>query len=216
MRVRNAIISTIVAIGLVGLAAAPASAVEGDPYTPIDPDGPSIVGSTVTSSCVGDVPYIDYSVTLDDPEGELSNPIAWITMTGSGGSIDVPLGSLVDGKLSGSVLWPGAAVDGSGKGAAWPGWEIVNGEWAYTGGNLGWTRGDISAVLHVNPSLAIPLSYPTGGGCNPVAVLSDDPSDPMAQGLAATGGTAPYLALGLGAVAVAAGAFLLIRRRATR
>ncbi len=186
-------------------------------YTPVKPHDPTLAGSTLSSTCVRDVPWIDFSVVLNDPDGIATSHDAALILSDGANSTTIPLGTIVDGVLSGRVLWPGAAVDAAGKAAGWPGWEFRGGEWRETDGNFRWTRGDIHAEIKVNPEISLPLGYPA-------ATPACGVSDPTTVGTAAsittatlprTGGEiAGTLGVAAGAVAlVAVGGVLIARRR---
>lgn len=202
-----------------------ALAVEEDPYTPVDPTEPTLAGSVATSECDGDVPYISYTVTLTDPDGQSTGDDASLVLSSGANSVTIPLGTLVDGELSGRVLWPGASVDGAGNPTGWPGWAFVDGQWVETTGNFAWTRGSLSAVLQVNPELAVPLSYPPSTpncATQPPTISSNSPENPAVAGsvdgaLAATGGSLPYAVAGTGLLLVGLGVgAVLLRRRSAR
>lgn len=185
-------------------------------YTPTQHTVPSLDGTFVGTQCIGGVPYVGYSIVLNDPDNQVLTNQASLTMSGSGQTHTIQLGTLdANDRLSGVLLWPGASVDANGNGTGWPGWELVNGEWVETDGNFAWTRGAITAVISVNPDLTVPLSYPpeTSGCADPPG----SPGNPAS--LPATGSTfdpAPLLIVG-GALVVLGGlAVLLVGRRAAR
>lgn len=189
-----------------------------DPYTPDLLIQPSLAGSFAVGECLSGAPWIDYSLVLTDPDEQVDETAATLVLTnGVQSTAPIPLGDLVDGRLEGRVLWPGAAVGPSGAGVGWPGYELADGEWVRTDGNFAWTRGEVTAVLHVNPSVSVPISYPQA---TPACLTA--PSGAVAAvsgGLAITGGSAAAaLPLGLGAGALVAGGagLLLLRRRSTR
>ncbi|WP_325483329.1 LPXTG cell wall anchor domain-containing protein [Microbacterium sp.] len=188
-----------------------------EPYTPAPPSGATLAGSVVVSDCVGDVPWIRFSLSLDDPDNVATGNTATLVITNGTNNVSVPLGQLVDGKLKGSVLWPGASVDSSGNPTGWPGWMQQNGEWVQTSGNFAWTRGGISAVVRVNPDLSVPLSYPRSSpecATGPTfASISGNPADLAATGMNAT---AVPIALGVGGVLLIGGIVLVARRRIAR
>lgn len=215
---------SVIAVAAIIAVSAPAaaSALEEDPYTPEEPTAPTLAGSVAVGECIADVPYISFDVTLTDPDEQSTTHDASLVLSGSGNTVTIPLGTLVDNHLSGSVLWPGASVDGAGNPTGWPGWAFENGQWVETDGNFAWTRGSISAVIQVNPEVSVPLSYPPATpNCAaepPTALSPDSPSDegdPAA--LAATGGSLPYLAGGVGVGLLGLGAAaVLYRRRSAR
>src|SRR6478735_6449024 len=45
---------------------------------------PSLDGSAVSSACIGDVPYINYSVVLNDPDNQATGHTATLIMSGGG------------------------------------------------------------------------------------------------------------------------------------
>lgn len=202
-----------------------------DEYTPELVVEPTLTGTSAVGECLRDAPYIDYSVFLADPDSQVPETAVTLTLTDGVQSTDpIPLGDLVDGRLSGRLLWPGAVVGPEGSGVGWPGYELIDGEWVRTDGNFAWTRGDVTAVFEVNPTIAVPISYPqatpecltaagtpttgTTAGASGTTAGSSGPRA-AAGDLAATGGTtAALLPLGLGAGAlVAGGAGLLLLRR---
>lgn len=176
-----------------------------------EPDEPTLEGSLATGECVANAPWINYNVKLD---GETESKTVSLVITDGTNSETIVLGDLVDGKLEGKILWPGASVAGDGvTPTGWPGWALVNGQWVETDGNFAWTRGDITATLEVNPELEVALSYPpatpdcaavppTGGGSGNGA-------------LAATGFDGTPFAW-TAALLAAAGASLLVLRRMRR
>ncbi len=184
-------------------------------YTPDKPDEPSLAGSSVAAYCLDNAPWIDFSVELTDPDDIATSHVARLVFSNGTNTTTVTLGTLVDGALSGSVLWPGAAVDGS-TATAWPGWEYFGGAWHETGGNFGWTKGDdVTATIEVNPVLVLPVSYPNAtSACEPV-VGEVAGGSVQSAGLAATGGDIVTAAgVGIAAIAlVGTGAALVVRRR---
>ena len=137
--------------------------------TEIECEEATLVGSIATTACETDVPYILFSIELNDPDNQSTAGLedAEIIFSGldSEGNereyvLDNLEGTVEDGVFSGRVLWPGAAIV-DGQAAGWPGWELVDGEWQNVGDdNFGWTRGLDSVTLSVNPTLEVELSYP--------------------------------------------------------
>jgi hypothetical protein len=220
----------MVAVPMAGYAASSGSAVvhqEGDEdYTPGLHSVPSLDGTVVGSECIGDVPYIGYSVVLNDPDNQVTSHEASLIITGGGNTTTIALGTLdSSNRLTGRVLWPGASVDASGNATGWPGYEFVNGAWVQTSGNFAWTRGPITAVIQVNPELTVPLSYPpaTAVCASPpspsLSSVSGSPASEDNPALAATGSTidpAPLLLAGGALVVVGGLAVILVARRAAR
>ncbi|MCW3494597.1 LPXTG cell wall anchor domain-containing protein [Microbacterium sp. SSM24] len=194
-----------------------ASAVEEDPYTPHEPTAATLAGSVAVGECVADVPYIHYDITLTDPDEQSTGNVASLVLSSGSNIVTVPLGTLVDNHLSGTVLWPGASVDDEGNPSGWPGWAFVDGTWVETSGNFAWTRGSISAVIKVNPELSVPLSYPAAtpncATTPPTALSPESPASVGDPALAATGGSLPYIAAGVGVALVGLGAAVVVYRR---
>lgn len=204
----------VAVIGITALTGSAASAVEVDPYTPVTPTEPSLAGSLTSSDCAGDVPWIDYKVVLTDPDNQSTSDTAVLHIEGSGQSVDLPLGTLAGGSLSGRILWPGASVDGNGEANGWPGWtKDSSGAWVETDGNYAWTRGPIQATIVVNPEISVPLSYPaaTMECANPEALAAGVETAP--EELALTGSTVSWIAVGAGVGALALGGGLMAARR---
>ncbi len=179
-------------VGAQGTATAPPD------YTPDKPTEPTLAGSTVVPACAQDVPWLTYRVQMTDPDARATGHTARLVMTDGTNSVTLTLGTLgADGTLSGRTLGPGASVGADGRGTGWPGWEMRNGELVATTGNFAWTRGDITATIEVNPSIAVALSYPPATpqcATGPRTQLS-------AAALPATGGT-PQTVLVAGAIGV--------------
>ncbi len=215
---RKIVLSAALAAGLVFAGSAAAMAVENGPdpsrstttYTPVDPTEPTLAG-TASSSCIADVPWINYDITLVDPDNKATSHAASLVMTNGTESVVIPLGTLVDNKLKGSTLWPGAKVE-NGVAAGWPGWAFVNGEWVETSGNYAWTKGSITSYITVNPELPVILAYPPATpACQPADVE-------LGLTLPATGMNGLVLPIGIaaGAATILGAAVLLIQRRRSR
>ncbi|WP_240658566.1 cell wall protein [Microbacterium sp. CPCC 204701] len=200
---------------MVGVAAALTLGASGaanalDGYTPPPPSSATLAGTSVISDCERDAPWINYHIVLTDPDGQVTNHEAVLVLSAEGQSVEVPLGTIVGGELSGRVLWPGASVDGSGNPTGWPGWAFENGRWVETSGNYAWTRGEISALIRVNPDLEVPLAYP------PATAPCADPTS-VSVGTAAilptTGSALPVVALCAGVLLVGVGGAAIAHRR---
>ncbi|MRG60443.1 cell wall protein [Agromyces sp. CFH 90414] len=218
---------TALAVAAIVLAPTAASAVEEYDYPPPSPPAdPTLAGSLVTPECDGDVPYINYSIRLTDPDAQSTGDTATLILSSGSNSTTLVLGTLVGGQLTGRVLWPGASVDGSGAPSGWPGWAFVNGSWVETDGNFAWTRNVTSAVISVNPTLPVALSYPPSSpdcatsppGEEPPAPGGSEPAGSSAAALSATGVSELTIAFGWGALflAIAGGALLAVRHAVRR
>lgn len=108
---------------------------------------------TATPLCVKDAPYLQYAVTpVNFTPGSNPVTIRWLDVDN-----DNVLYEFTGQPLSGTVLWPEAAVDSNGVGIQWPGWSLVNGVWVDNGSNL---RPQVKVQILVNPSETITVDYP--------------------------------------------------------
>jgi hypothetical protein len=192
-----------------------ASAEEYPPTPP--PANPSLAGSAVTSVCDGNVPYITYEIALTDPDSQSTSNTATLILSDGTNTESIVLGDLVNGQLSGTILWPGASVDANGEPSGWPGWTKVGGQWVQTSGNFGWTRNLTSATIEVNPDLVVPLSYPDATPDCATAPPGVTTASVETPGLVSTGVSALTLPIGLGALGlVAVGGVVMLSRRYSR
>ena len=182
----------------------------------------------IASVCVGDVPYLQYGVTL--PEGLIVADPTPVTIT-----FVNPTGEdyvITDMPLSSTVLWPGASAS---EPKMWPGWALEGDIYVPTEGNFAWTRSGVTIRFDVNPSYETSIQYPqasvlcanpalTGiGGGDPTPepaapAVSPAPAAAASGALAVTGTTVPLWAIGGAASALLAGTVLVafaVRRRAT-
>lgn len=216
------VLRKIAAVTLIAAAMvlAPAAA-NAEVYTPPTPRaGPSLAGSVAEGVCDGDVPWISYSLTLTDPANQSTSHSAFLTMSDGTNSTQLALGEIVDGKLSGRILWPGASVGANGEPTGWPGWMQLNGMWVQTSGNFGWTRNLSSVQITVNPEIVVPLSYPPASpNCTsapPKASVASTKVETVSNNpLAGTGVNALVLPIGIGALSilVLGVAIVVVRRR---
>lgn len=201
----------------VALVAVPmtAQAAGSDLYTPTPTDGASLAGSVAVVECAADVPVIRYSVNLTDPNNTVTTDEATLILTSGSNTTTVALGSLVNNRLEGTVLWPGATAE-NGVATGWPGWQKTNGEWVETSGNFAWTRGSIEAVLYVNSSISVPVSYPEASSTCAAPAGEVATASSSSQPLAATGLDSWVIPTGLGALAVALLGSVVVFSRRTR
>ena len=187
--------------------------------------------------CVNDAPVVSYSIT---PYNLTSSPtialIWWSPAKFAGHDPSIPAGDeaaiLADGAaqvnyvavpptwangqtISGTQLWPGAGVDASGKGNAWPGWrQLGDGTWVLDPAAPFYdVRTDAVVEVRINPTTASTVTYPPPSThCAPVnsTTVAGGPS----VGLAATGSdvTAPVV-VGAALVAIGVAILLWMRRR---
>ncbi|MEP1470163.1 MAG: hypothetical protein ABJK25_04255 [Halieaceae bacterium] len=106
-----------------------------------------------TPSCQNDVPYLLYDITAVGFTPNTSATVEFLEV-GSGTVVETLTNQpLVDGK----ILWPGAAIDGSGNGTAWPGWVFSAGAWSQVPSSV---RPNVQVRFSVNPSETVLVSYP--------------------------------------------------------
>ncbi|MEH6515298.1 MAG: hypothetical protein V7742_01350 [Halioglobus sp.] len=113
--------------------------------------GSSIVIDAV-AVCDMNVPYVQYDVTAI---GFTPNNLATVSFIDANGAT---VATLIDQPLSnGRLLWPGAEVNGSGVGIAWPGWSFAGGVWTQVPSSV---RPDVEVSISVNPTSSVTVSYP--------------------------------------------------------
>jgi len=217
---RKVVLSVACAVLLtLGSAGAALAADEpGDPglyAPPPPPPTPSLLGSSADVACVRDTPVISYRVVLTDPGNLATGHTAVLVITDGVNRVDVTLGDVSSGSLSGTVLWPGASVDANGTANGWPGWVFQNGAWVETDGNYAWTRGAISATIQVNPEMPVALSYPAASLPCAGPTVNGALLSAASSSLPATGGEVGVVTAitGIAVGAVILGGVVLIARR---
>ncbi|MBW1655104.1 T9SS type B sorting domain-containing protein [Flavobacterium quisquiliarum] len=109
---------------------------------------------TATPICVNDVPYIDYVVTPVN-----FTPVDNVTITWTDSSNNT-ITTMTNLALSGRILWPGAVIDGTGKGIDWPGWIFENNKWVQGADGFEKLRPTANLVISLNPTETITVNYP--------------------------------------------------------
>jgi hypothetical protein len=159
----------------------------------------------LTPICDNEVPKLKYEVVaVGSPNTKVK--ITWVNPTGP----DVVQADL---PLEGTVLWPGAVQDASGRGIDWPGWRLENGVWV-EGDEFDWVRPSVSVLFQVNPEMTVSVAYPPSSPkclTNPPQVLVSTPSpspttpdtevlvdNPLPPEVAATGSNVAPLLIGAG------------------
>ncbi|ROS21754.1 peptidase [Cellulomonas sp. PhB150] len=105
----------------------------------------------LTPICDNEVPKLRYKVVaVGSPNTKVK--ITWVNPSGP----DVVQADL---PLEGTVLWPGAVQDASGRGIDWPGWRLENGVWV-EGDEFDWVRPSVSVLFQVNPEMTVSVAYP--------------------------------------------------------
>lgn len=128
------------------------------PFLPsIAPPVEKKIDVVVSTKCVKNAPWLDYTVTPNyDATGE-SVKIEWV----AAGSKIVQEDSGLP--LSGSILFPGAAVDADGNGIAWPGFKQEGKKWVEVPGDRYGELRDPGASIRVTlipPYVEVNISYP--------------------------------------------------------
>jgi uncharacterized repeat protein (TIGR01451 family)/gliding motility-associated-like protein len=125
----------------------------------------TVVAPTMTVSassyCSNNTPYVSYNVVADNftPTGLLT--INWID---SANNIVATQNNM---PLSGTVLWPGAVVDGSNNPTDWPGWILTGGQWLQGNDGFELTRPAVTMQFTLNPTKSVVVNYPgAASGCN--------------------------------------------------
>lgn len=150
-----------------------------------EPEQPTLEGSVATGICEADAPWLNYTITLTDPDGIYEGDrTATITFVAPEGEEDVvrnvTLGE--DGTVSDKALWPGASVDADGNADGWPGWELVGGTWTETTGNFAWARDLTQVRFDVNPALDVDVTYPVATpDCAAAPPMTEPTTDPTTE-----------------------------------
>ncbi|WP_353718570.1 choice-of-anchor A family protein [Dyadobacter sp. 676] len=103
---------------------------------------------TASSKCLKNAPWLDYNVTPNYDVNSQTAKIEWINPDGKVIQEDSNM------PLSGSILFPGAAVDVNGNGIAWPGYKQENGKWVEDADDR---NGSLRAPGGHNPGNGYPL-----------------------------------------------------------
>ncbi|MCP2027053.1 putative repeat protein (TIGR01451 family)/gliding motility-associated-like protein [Flavobacterium sp. HSC-32F16] len=143
---------------------------------------------TAESFCSNNVPYVTYKVVADNFTPNNLVTIKWID------SANNVVATQIDQPLSGTILWPGAVIDGNGNGVDWPGWLLANGQWTEGADGFENTKTGVTMEFSVNPTASIPVSYPAATSqCNArptfAIVANDDTAGPVDTSKGANTGT---------------------------
>ena len=113
---------------------------------------PTSISITVTEVCIGDVPWVQYTITGQGfTPAANSATIRWKKMDGT------IVRELTNQALTGQLLWPGAAVDANGIPTAWPGWNFTGGQWVQISDGL---RPQMRLHISINPETEVIVNYP--------------------------------------------------------
>ncbi|MEO1056153.1 MAG: LPXTG cell wall anchor domain-containing protein, partial [Actinomycetota bacterium] len=189
---------------------------------------PTIEFSALAPVCIGDFPYVSYSVV-----GDGIDPDALVTLSFFFDPNEDPVATYADQPLEGSVLWPGASE----MPPDWPGWEeAADGSWipdTVTEENL-WREQGLLVVASVNPTVSDTVGYPDqtdacdtprgvlGSGTTttstvaPAPTVPPTPTVPPGGGLPETGSSSmPIALIALALLGGGLGLVVLARRTAT-
>ncbi|MCE7065888.1 choice-of-anchor A family protein [Dyadobacter sp. CY326] len=113
----------------------------------------------VISKCINNAPWLEYKITPNyDATGETAK-IEWIN------SDDKVIQEDAGKPLTGSILFPGAAVDADGKGIAWPGWEKNGDKWVEVVDRYSSIRDENAKIkVTVTPWKIVEITYPASAG----------------------------------------------------
>ncbi|MBF4494691.1 gliding motility-associated C-terminal domain-containing protein, partial [Flavobacterium sp. MR2016-29] len=114
-----------------------------------------IMTVTATSYCSNNVPYVSYTVTPDNFTPNNLLTVKWID------SANNVVATQTNLPLNGTILWPGAIVDGNGTGVDWPGWLLTNGQWIEGADGFENTRTGVTMEFSLNPTVNVAVNYPT-------------------------------------------------------
>ncbi|WP_229212899.1 choice-of-anchor A family protein [Dyadobacter soli] len=114
------------------------------------------IDAAASSKCVKNAAWLDYNVTPNYDVAGQTAKIEWINSEGKVIQEDSGL------PLTGSLLFPGAAVDINGNGVAWPGFKQENSKWVEDPSDrYGSLRTDGATIrVTVNPSTVVNITYP--------------------------------------------------------
>lgn len=114
------------------------------------------IDATASSKCVKNASWLDYAVTPNyDATGQTAK-IEWINSEGKVIQEDSGL------PLTGSLLFPGVALDINGNGVAWPGYKQENNKWVEAPDDrYGSLRQDGATIrVTVDPSTIVNITFP--------------------------------------------------------
>jgi uncharacterized repeat protein (TIGR01451 family)/LPXTG-motif cell wall-anchored protein len=186
--------------------------------------------------CKANAPLVSYSITPVNVSADPTIALIWWTTSGYANRnpnidasdkaalladgaqqvdyITVPAGWQNGDTITGTQLWPGAALGPDGQANAWPGWTLQSdGTWVLDPNAPFYDlRGSAVVEVRINPSTASTEVYPPATpDCNPNPVNKPKASSPLAD----TGSNvAPFL--GISALLLAGGAGLLVWMRRRR
>ena len=118
----------------------------------LDTQSASAIVVDAAAVCVQDAPWVEWDVTAVNFTPTNLATVEWLDANG-----DVVRTDTNQPLTNGRLLWPGAAVDASGNGVAWPGWEFAGGVWVEVPSTV---RPEVTVRISVNPTAQVTLTYP--------------------------------------------------------
>ena len=110
---------------------------------------------TVVSKCINNAPWLEYTITPNYPSSGETAKIEWLNSENNVIQEDN------ERPLTGSILFPGAAVDEKGAGIAWPGWEKDGEKWVQVTDRYSSILDDGAKVrITVTPWKVVEVTYP--------------------------------------------------------
>jgi LPXTG-motif cell wall-anchored protein len=164
---------------LVGLAAATISPAitqaQTDPTSTVAQGGDYVTTTTVpqesldvsgfSPECIRDAPFIRYAIV---PQGFTpTSTQATLTIRDRNGNL---VQTQTVNSFTGTILWPGAAVDANGNATDWPGWRLADDGVSFIPDpSDAFLREGLSIEVTVNPTATATVSYPpaTSACANP-------------------------------------------------
>ena len=139
------------------------------PFLPSLPEDKKIT-VVAESKCLKDAPWLEYTVT---PNYDVTGDVVKIEWLNSEGTVVKEQSSQ---PLTGKLLFPGASVDGNGKGSAWPGYQYSGGKWVQVTDLTSTIRNAGAKIrVTVNPTQTIDISYPA----STASCLTSPPAPPV-------------------------------------
>jgi len=177
------------------------------------PSGRSIDVLASSPACIGEAPYINYSIV----------PVGFVPVDGTATlRMSDRTGRLVQtvnvSSLSGSIIYPGASVDSAGNATDWPGWvRAEDGSWTRDESDAALREGLTIEVTASNLSASASVSYPDAGfPCAGPELLASSPSGEGGGALPQTGSNGMTGLMSIGAMSLLAGAAALATTRRRR
>jgi hypothetical protein len=112
------------------------------------------IDATASELCFKDVPYMTYTVSTTNFVINTPVTIQWYDLNNN------LIATYTNQPTSGTVLWPGAVIDGNDNGLDWPGWIYANGQWSQGSDGFETLIPTARVVFSVNPTDTVLVTYP--------------------------------------------------------